>query len=345
MLAAVLEGVRKLELRDVPRPVPQRGQVLVQIKACGICQTDYSAYTGRRMNWRPPMIMGHEMAGVIAELGPEVEGWSVGDEVVVSPVITCGKCRWCRLGMSNHCKNGIVLGGDGQEIVWDGAFAEYLAAPTEILYRKPKHVPFEAACLTEPLAGCYKGMIEYSQLRLGEDVVILGAGSMGLLLAQVAVAAGAGRTVVVDIVPSRLQKALELGVDYVINAREEDVRRRVYELLPEGPDLVFEAAGTLEAAQLTFGLTREATRVNMFGVIIPGEVEVSPMNIHWQETRMDASFSVTPRAMTKALDLIAKGRVHPERIVTHTFSLREIGEAMRAMESADRIKIVVRPDA
>ncbi len=344
MLAAVLEGVGDLRLRDVPRPVPRRGQVLVRIVACGICQTDYSAFTGRRMNWQPPMIMGHEMTGVIEALGPEVQDWAVGDEVVISPVITCGKCRWCRLGMSNHCKNGIVLGGDGQDIVWDGAFAEYMAAPTEILYAKPKHVPFEAAALTEPLAGSYKGMIEYSQLRLGEDVVIVGAGTMGLLLAQVAVAAGAGKCIVVDTVPFRLQRALELGVDYVINAGQENVRERVYELLDEGPDVVFEAAGTLDAARTTFALTREATRVNMFGVIIPGEIEVSPMRIHWQETRMDASFSVTQRVMTKSLDLIRKGKVHPERIVTHSFPLSRIHEAMQAMEEPERIKIIVRPD-
>jgi len=343
MLAAVLEGVGDLRLRDVPKPVPQRGQVLVRIKACGICQTDYSAFTGRRMNWQPPMIMGHEMAGVIEELGPEVEGWQAGDEVVISPVITCGKCRWCRLGMSNHCKNGIVLGGDGQDIVWDGAFAEYMAAPTEILYRKPKHVPWEAACLTEPLAGSYKGMIEYSQLRLGEDVVIIGAGGMGLLLAEIAVAAGAGRCIVADTVDFRLNKALELGVDYVINAGREDVHKRVYELLDEGPDLVFEAAGTLDAARTAFSLMREATRINMFGVIIPGEIEVSPMRIHWQETRMDASFSVTQRVMTKSIELIGKGKVHPEKIVTHTFPLSQIHEAMQTMATPERIKIVIKP--
>jgi len=244
--------------------------------------------------------------------------------------------------MSNHCKNGIVLGGDGQDIVWDGGFAEYVLTTTQTLFRKPAHIPFEAAALTEPLAGSYKGMIEYSQLRLGEDVVILGAGGMGLLLAQIAVAAGAGRVISVDLSDYRLQKARAMGVDYTINAEREDVKGRVYELLPEGPDLVFEAAGTLAAAAQAFDLMREATRINMFGVIIPGEVPVSPMRIHWQETRMDASFSVTPRVMFKALDLIGKGKVHPEQIVTHTFPLERIHDAMDMMESGERIKIMIR---
>lgn len=343
MLAAVLEGVRDLQLRDVPTPGAERGQVVVRVEACGICQTDYSAFTGRRMNWEPPMIMGHEMAGVIHEVGKEATEWAVGDEVIISPVITCGKCRWCRLGMSNHCKSGIVLGGDGQEIVWDGGFAQYIGVPTQVLFRKPENISFPAAALTEPLAGSYKGMIEYSQLRLGEDVVIIGAGAIGLLLAQVAMAAGAGRSLVIDLEESRLQKALELGVDFAINASREDVRQRVYELLEDGPDIVFEAAGTLPAAQLAFELVREATRVNMFGVIIPGEIMVSPMRVHWLETRMDASFSITPRVMEKALKLLRMGKVDTEAIITHQFPLTEIHEAMATMEKPERIKVVIRP--
>jgi len=295
------------------------------------------------MNWEPPMIMGHEMAGVIHEVGEEVTGWAVGDKVIISPVITCGKCRWCRLGMSNHCRDGIVLGGDGQDTVWDGGFAQYIAVPAQVLFRKPEDVSFPAAALTEPLAGSYKGMIEYSQLRLGEDVVIIGAGAIGLLLAQVAMAGGAGRCLVIDLEEPRLQKALELGVDFAINAKSEKARERVYELLENGPDIVFEAAGTLPAAQLAFELVREATRVNMFGVITPGEIMVSPMRIHWLETRMDASFSITPRVMEKALKLLRTGKVDTEAIITHEFPLAEIQEAMAAMERPERIKIVIRP--
>lgn len=343
MLAAVLEGVGDLELRDVPTPRAKPGHVVVRVEACGICQTDYSAFTGRRMNWVPPMIMGHEMAGVIHEVGEEVAVWAVGDKVIISPVITCGKCRWCRLGMSNHCKDGIVLGGDGQDIVWDGGFAQYIAVPPQVLFRKPEDISFPAAALTEPLAGSYKGMIEYSQLRLGEDVVIIGAGAIGLLLAQVAMAGGAGRCLVIDLEEPRLQKALDLGVDSAINARSENARDRVYALLEDGPDIVFEAAGTLPAAQLAFELVREATRVNMFGVITPGEITVSPMRIHWLETRMDASFSITPRVMEKAIKLLRTGKVDTEAIITHKFPLTEIQEAMATMERPERIKIVISP--
>lgn len=343
MLAAVLEGVRQMVLKEVPKPTIKKNEVLVRVKSCGICQTDYSAYTGRRTNWTPPMILGHEISGVIEEVGDEVENWKAGDEVILSPVISCGECDNCRLGLGHYCRNGKVIGGEGQKVVLPGGFAEYVAVPTSVLYRKPKNVSFDSAALTEPLAGSYKGMIEYSNLRLGEDVVIIGAGAMGLLLLELAVAGGAGNTIVIDVVDERLNKAKELGATHIINSKRVNPKEAVYDIIPNGPDIVFEAAGVLEAAKLTFELTRRGTRVNMFGVIIPGTIPVSPAEIHFNETRVDASFSVNPRVMTKAVSLLEKGKVDPGKIVTHKFPLTEIDKALSAMELPDRIKVVINP--
>jgi len=343
MLAAVLEGVRKMVLKEVPKPVIKKNEVLVRVKSCGICQTDYSAYTGRRTNWTPPMILGHEISGVIEEVGDEVENWKPGDEVILSPVISCGECDNCRLGLGHYCRNGKVIGGEGQKVVLPGGFAEYVAVPTSVLYRKPENVSFDAAALTEPLAGSYKGMIEYSNLRLGEDVVIIGAGAMGLLLLELAVAGGAGNSIVIDVVDERLNKAKELGATHIINSRKVDPKEAVYDIIPNGPDIVFEAAGVLEAARLAFELTRRGTRVNMFGVIIPGTIPVSPAEIHFNETRVDASFSVNPRVMTRAVSLLQKGKVDPGKIITHRFPLTEIDKALSAMELPERIKIVINP--
>jgi threonine dehydrogenase-like Zn-dependent dehydrogenase len=343
MLAAVLEGVGKMVLKEVPKPVIKKNEVLVRVKSCGICQTDYSAYTGRRTNWTPPMILGHEISGVIEEVGDEVENWKPGDEVILSPVISCGECDNCRLGLGHYCRNGKVIGGEGQKVVLPGGFAEYVAVPTSVLYRKPKNVSFDSAALTEPLAGSYKGMIEYSNLRLGEDVVIIGAGAMGLLLLELAVAGGAGNSIVIDVVDERLNKAKELGATHTINSRKVDPKEAVYDIIPNGPDIVFESAGVLEAARLAFELTRRGTRVNMFGVIIPGTIPVSPAEIHFNETRVDASFSVNPRVMTKAVSLLQKGKVDPGKIITHRFPLTEIDKALSAMELPERIKIVINP--
>jgi L-iditol 2-dehydrogenase len=347
MLAAVLDGVGKMPVREVPRPNPGEGEVLVRVMACGICQTDYSAYTGRRMDWDPGSIQGHEFAGIIEELGPrageDIHRWREGDEVVVTPVVSCNECRNCRMNMQHYCEFGQVIGGEGQPVKRDGAFAQYVRVPIQALFRKPKNITWEMAAETEPLAGSYKGMIEYSQLRVPEDVVILGVGSMGLLLTQVAASGGAGRLIVSDPSEFRRNRALEQGATHAVDPLNENLREEVYGILPRGPDIVFEAAGVLPAAKDAFDLCRRGTRLNMFGVIVPGEILVSPAEIHFLETRVDASFSVTPRVMEKALDLMERGKADPSKIVTHRFSLDEMPQALEAMESPERIKIMILP--
>ncbi|MCL5986816.1 MAG: alcohol dehydrogenase catalytic domain-containing protein [Actinobacteria bacterium] len=342
MKAAVLEKIGKIKVSEVKKPVPATEEVLVRIKACGICQTDYSAYTGRRANLNFPMILGHEMSGIIEEIGDGVCDWQVSDEVIISPVVYCGKCYNCRIGKPHYCQYGQVLGGEGQPVIRDGGFAEYIVVPTSVIYRKPENISFESAALTEPLAGSYKGLIEYSNMTVGEDVVIIGVGSMGLLVNQVAKAGGAGNIIAIDKNDVRLKKAGELGANHCLRF-EENMRKRIFDILREGPDIVFEAAGTLEAARLTFDLLRRGTRINMFGVILPGTIEISPASIHFQETRMDASFSITPRVMEKAIGLMRKSLVDPGKIITHRFALEDIDRAMEAMESPDRIKIIILP--
>lgn len=270
-----------------------------------------------------------------------MENFQKGDEVVVSPSIYCGKCDFCRTGREHYCQEGATIGGDGFEEVKDGGLAEYVLAPETVLYRKPESISFSQAALTEPLAGSYKGMIEYSKLRLREDVVIVGAGSMGLLLTQVASAAGAGTLILIDIEDCKLEYAKKCGATHTINSNKENPEKRIYEILPQGPDVIFEAAGVLEAASLAFGLCRKGSRVNVFGITTPGEIGVSPGHIHFTEIRVDASFSVTPGAMLGALNLMEKQLVDPSIIITHKFSLGEISKAFEVMYSPERIKIVI----
>jgi len=343
MLAAVLEGVRKITLKDIPKPEPGYGEALVKVKACGICQTDFKAYTGERKNFTPPIIVGHEISGIIEKTGKGIKDFKEGEEVIISPAIYCGRCEYCKKGLEHYCKNGAVIGGDGFENVRDGGFAEYVLAPQSVLYRKPKSISFPTAALAEPLAGSYKGMIEYSQLKLGEDVVIIGAGSMGLLLAQIASAGGAGTLILIDIEDYKLEYAKKCGATHFINSKKENPKKRVYEIIPQGPDLIFESAGVLSAASLAFELCRRGSRVNMFGVTTPGTIPVSPAHIHFTEINMSASFSVTPKVMLKSINLMEKGLVDPAKIITHEFPLEKIQKALETMESRNRIKIIIKP--
>jgi threonine dehydrogenase-like Zn-dependent dehydrogenase len=343
VLAAVLEAVGKMPLREVPRPEAGPGEVVVTVKACGICQTDYLAYTGGRTNWTPGLIVGHEISGVIDQVGPGVTSCAEGDEVVMSPAGFCGLCRWCRTGLQHYCSDGFVIGGEGFERVLNGGFAEYVKAPESVIYAKAPNVSFPAAALTEPLGGSYKGLIEYTQMRIGEDVVIIGCGGMGLLVGSIAHAAGAGTLICIDIEDFKLEYARRIGATHVINTTKTDAKQAVYDILPDGPDIVFEAAGVLQAAELQMDLCRRGTRVNMFGVIVPGTIPTSPARVHFQETRVDASFSVNPKVMTRSLDLQRKGLVDPGVIITHEVPLSEMERALETMGSAERIKVVVRP--
>lgn len=343
MKAAVLEDFGRMVVRDVPDPSPGEGEVTVRVKACGICQTDNLGFRGQRRDLELPTVLGHEIAGVVDEVGEGVGSHIPGDEVVVIPVVSCGRCNACRMGYPHQCEEGIVIGGEGQPTVMPGGFAEKVLVPESVLYRKPEGVSFEAAALTEPLGCAYKGLVEYSHLTLGEDVVVIGSGTMGLLLALVAISAGAARVAVVDRVRERLALARKIGVHHTVDTSEGNPISAVREVMPEGPDVVMEAGGTLEAARLAMALARKRTRVNMFGVIVPGEIPVSPKEIHFTEIRIDASFSITPRAMLRSLRLMEMGLVNPEVTITHRFPLAGISEAFQAMDEPERVTVMVLP--
>ncbi len=343
MKAAVLERVKNIVVTDIPTPVVKGNMLLVRVKACGICLTDYKAYSGERTNVTFPAICGHEFSGVVYQTGDSVTRWKKGDEVIVSPVSNCGMCPECRRGFAQYCKHGAVIGGDGMPTIIDGAFAEYVLVPEIAVYKKPPNISFEAAALTEPLAGSYKGLILYSQLTIGEDLVIIGAGSMGLLASMIAEKAGAATVIMVDVDEWRLDFAMKCGATHLVNSSKVNPKKAIYGIIPDGPDLVFEAAGPLPAAQLAFDLCRRGTRINEFGVTTDGTINVSPANIHWLETRVDASFSVHPRAMLGSIRLQERGIVDAGKIITHRFPLDKIEDAMAMMKKPDRVKVIIEP--
>ncbi|MGD9518336.1 MAG: zinc-binding dehydrogenase, partial [Armatimonadota bacterium] len=213
----------------------------------------------------------------------------------------------------------------------------------QCLFAKPPGLSFDAAARTEPLSGAWKGIIHYSQMQVGDDVVIIGVGGIGLLCMMVARAAGAGRLVAVDVSDYALTHARELGATYTVNPVREDARERIYEILPDGPDLVVEAAGPIEAVRLMVSLLRRGTRWNVFGITTHETFELDGGLTHFLEARMDASFGTTPLAMSKAIRLMERGLVDVERIVSHRFPLSEIHQALEVMASPERNKIIINP--
>ena len=344
MLAAVLHDFDDLRLEEVPEPrATEIGDVVLRVKACGICATDYKAVKGIRRNVTFPLIPGHEPSGIVTQVGPGVTHVSVGDEVIVCPSGYCGLCPACRVGRQHYCEHAFTTGGDGPDDVRPGAFAEYMKTDAKSIYLKPPSVSFDAAAVTEPLSGAWKGVIEYSQMRIGEDVVVIGVGSIGLLCLMVAKAAGAGRLIAVDTSDFALQNAQRLGATHIVNPRREDARTRVHDILPGGPDVIVEAAGPIEAVRLMVSLRRRGTRWNVFGITTHETFELDGGETHFLEGRMDASFGTNPLAMAQAIRLMETGLIDAEQIISHRYPLTEIHQALEVMGTADHNKIVIQP--
>ena len=344
MLASVLHDFNDLRLEEVPCPEPTRvGTVVVRIKSCGICATDYKAITGRRRNVKFPLIAGHEPSGIVAAIGPGVTRFKEGDEVIVQPSGYCGLCENCRAGNTHYCEQAFTTGGDGPEDVWPGAFAEYMLTMENCLYHKPKGISFDAASLTEPLSGAWKGLIQYSQQQVGDDVIVIGVGSIGLICLMVAKAAGAARLIAIDTSAYARRHALELGATHALDPSAPDIKEQVYSILPKGPDLILEAAGPIEAVQLMADLRRRGTRWNVFGITTHETFELDGGYTHFLEGRMDASFGTNPLAMSKAIRLMEAGLVDLEKVISHRYPLTEIHAAMDMMASPDRNKIIIHP--
>jgi len=343
MLAAVLRDFNDLVLEDVREPEPRMGEVVIRIKSCGICATDYKAIKGIRKNVEFPYIAGHEPAGVVARIGQGVKEFKEGDAVIIQPSGYCGMCEHCRSGRTHYCVNGYTAGGDGTNEIWPGAFAEYMKMRAETLFHKPENISFDAAALTEPLSGAWKGVIQYSQMEVGDDVVIIGVGSIGLLCLMVARVAGAGRVIAIDTSEYALANARKLGATHTVNPATCNPKETIYGIIPAGPDLIVEAAGPIGAVKLMLDLRRRGTRWNVFGITTHETFELDGGLTHFLEGRMDASFGTTPLAMSKAIRLLRTGLIDTGKIISHRFALNDIHKAIEVMATKERNKVMINP--
>ena len=343
MLAAVLEDFDRLVLEEIPTPEPGPGQAVVRIQSCGFCATDFKAIKGIRRNVRFPLVPGHEPAGIVAAVGAGVTHVREGDEVILQPSGYCGLCHYCRLGLTHYCEHAYTTGGDGPEDVRHGSFAQYTRTGANTLFRKPRGISFDAACEAEPVSGAWKGVVQMSQMSVGDDVVVIGTGAIGMYCLMVAKAAGAGRLIAIDVSDYALDTARRLGATHALNPSQCDARTAVYDILPDGPDLVIEAAGPIQAVRLMVSLLRRGTRWNIFGITTHEKFELDGGLMHFLEARMDASFGTTPLAMEKAILLMERGLVNPELVISHRFPLTEIHKAVDVMAGSKRNKVIINP--
>ena len=303
MKAAVYYNHKDIRMEELEKPEIGSDEVLIRVKTCGICGSDLHLLEGKWTVEDERVIMGHEFSGVVEETGDDVGDLEIGARVVADPNITCGSCYYCRLDTKNYyCTNRKVIGWAG----WlNGGFSEFVKAPRKVVYLLPDTVSFEEAAMVEPIACGLRG-VDNTGIKSGDMVVILGAGSMGLLLLQLVLMAGASRVLVTDVQEIRLKRAAEIGADLTVNSGKKDVERAVLDATDGiGADVVIEAAGTTETASQALRLIRRGVKVCLFGVVPPEEsINIKPFDLYYKEAVLVSSFC-NPFTFQRAIDLLA----------------------------------------
>lgn len=321
------------------RPVPAIGDadVLVKVHACGICGTDIHILHGKHFV-KYPVVPGHEFSGEVVEVGNDVTTVRPGDRVTVDPNIVCHSCFFCRRGQVHLCEKLTATG-----VNFDGGFAEYCRVPAVQVYPVPEAVSLEEAAMAEPLACCIHG-VDRADIVPGNSVVVLGAGSIGLLLVQLARIAGARQIIVSEPDEKKRKLALQFGADMAIDPTKQDVVSEVMRLTRVGADNVIESAGRLETAEIAVKLARRGGSVLQFGVVSPDLLaRISPNEVYFKELTIRGSF-VNPFTHSRAVDLLASGQVQVAPILTHRFPLDRASEGFETMQRGDAVKVLLVPE-
>lgn len=334
MIQAKLIKPQQLTIAEVPKPSPKENEVLVEVNSCGICGSDIHAYYGKHPFISCPVVPGHEFSGTVAEVGEKVEKIKIGERVTVEPSLVCGHCYNCQIGRYNICKELKVIGCQS-----DGALAEYLSVPEEKIIPLPQELDFESACLIEPLAVAVHA-VRKSNFKKGNRVLILGAGSIGLLILQVVKAYGVGWVAISDLLKHRLAMAKELGADDIIDISKRKAADSLREKFEDGPDLIFECVGVETTIREAIEIARKGTIIMMIGVY---EKEVSiPLGlVQDRELELLGSLMYGNGDFKEAVRLIVEEKLKVKPLITHRFKLKETKEAYQAIEKENSIKVLI----
>jgi len=332
-----------VDVRDVPRPTIGAGDVLVEVATAGICGSEIHIYHNQ-VSYRldPPLILGHEFAGVIVEKGVDVRGFDLGDRVTVETAAhVCGTCRFCRSGDYNVCPERRSFG-----FTADGAFTRYVRVRQQILHHVPDSVSLPEAALTEPLCVAYNALVEKTRIRPGDLVAILGPGPIGLFCVEVARLLGAGMIVVSGTTQdlARLELARRLGADLAINSQETDPVQCVLDLSRGvGADVVVDAAGPSITLQQSLAMVRRNGQITKIGWG-PEPVGLSLDPIVEKVVTLQGSFSHTWQTWERCLVLMGQGRLQTAPLISARWPITRWREAFEAIENKTAVKILLDPE-
>ncbi|OGN75579.1 MAG: hypothetical protein A2X25_07645 [Chloroflexi bacterium GWB2_49_20] len=331
-----------LELRTAKIPKPVANEVLVEIKAAGICGTDIHIMHDQFPYW-PPVILGHEYSGVIVETGKEVENYKVNDRVIGEPhTRACGKCALCRSGNIQLCSQKRSPG-------WgiDGAFAKYLTVPEHLLHKIPDSMTFEEAALIEPTANAVQDVLERGQVVANDTVVVIGPGPIGLLSIGAAKAGGAGKVIAIGTSVDeafRLPVALEMGADNILLADKQDAVSEVMRLTDDrGADLVVEASGSMQGIQSAVKMVKRLGRISQIGLTGKGNIDFPWDAAAWKVCTIIFNLSTAFSCWNRSIGLVASKKIDVSKLISHKYPLSEWKKAFEVVEKAEGLKVLLIP--
>ena len=343
MKALMLKEYGRFAFEDVPKPQLQPDEVLIRVRACGICGSDVHGMdgsTGRRI---PPLIMGHEAAGEIAEIGPAAGGWKPGDRVTFDSTFYCGHCWHCLRGEVNLCDERRVFGVSCADYRRDGAFAEYIAVPGRILYRLPDALSFEQAAMVEAVSVAVHAVAR-TPLAPGSAVAVVGAGMIGLLVVQVLRAAGCSQVIAIDLDGGRLEIARRLGATAILKADSSDPAEAVRRLTDgRGADAAFEVVGVAPAVKTAIACVRKGGSVTLVGNLEPA-VELPLQSVVTRQLTLIGTCA-SAGEYPACLDLIASGKVNVTGFISATPPLEEGARWFERLYAREKglMKVLLRP--
>jgi L-iditol 2-dehydrogenase len=344
MKALLLTAASRLEFVDVPDPKPADDEVLVQVRACGICGSDIHGWDGSTGRRRPPLIMGHEASGQIAAVGSRVTRWRPGQRVTFDSTISCGQCHFCRGGQINLCENRRVVGVAPLEYRQQGAFAEYLALPERILYALPDTLSFVHAAMIEPVSIAIHA-VQRVKIAPGDSAVVVGSGMIGLFVIQALRWAGVKQIIAVDLEQKRLDLARELGATDTLRSDQGEVVAEIARLTGgRGSDLAFEVVGVGPTLNLALTAVRRGGSVVLVGNLAP-KVDFPLQGVVTREITLHGSCA-SAGEYPLCLDLIARGVIRVDPMISAAVPLADGAawfERLSAKDGGKFMKIILQP--
>lgn len=333
------EGVGNVVLKDVKEPQVGANDVKIRVKSAGICGTDVKIYKGKIWS-NPPVILGHEFSGVVEKVGVNVKDIKVGDRVVSETAqVICGKCWYCNTSNYLMCPKRLSIGYGV-----DGAFADFCLVRQEIIHKLPENVSFDSGALCEPAAVAVHAVFDSVKLLPTDVVIVMGPGPIGLLVAQAAKSMGVTVVVVgTSADTKRLQTARELGMDYTVNAQEEDIVEVINEFTEKrGADVVYECTGSGSAIRSGMAVLKKRGSLVQVG-LTERSLEIEYSLLPTKEISILGTFGHRWSNWETAIEMISKGKIKTELLITHHFSLEEWEDAFKIAERQEGIKILLHP--